>query len=176
MLVGITGSGKSTLLKYIITNLFTRSKILIYDSEHEHEPYTKNIRVFRPSETYSIEQFERMNQWIYETGNIIYCIENIDFFAKREKPLPFWFAKIVGLGRKRNIGLIMTTRRIADVHKTVCSQVKVWFLFRQFLPNDVYYLKQFIGEIAYKLKDLKQYHFIAYRIGEKPKVYMPINV
>ena len=174
MILGLTGAGKSTLLKWLLMKI--KKPIYIYDSEYEHRKFKENMVIIRPKQTYDIYEFEVWNKYIWRQGNLVYAIENIDFFAKSYKPLPFYFAKLVGLGRKKGIGLIMTTRRIADVHKTPCSQVKHWFLFKTFLPNDIKYLKQFIGDIANELANLDNHEFIYYRVGQKPKKYKPLKV
>jgi len=172
MIVGQTGTGKSNAFIYILNSFFANGyEVLIYDSEDEYS----NVKMpkYVPKDNLSLEEFDKVCRAVWRKGNIIFGIEAIDYLTNPKKPLSFYFKKLVGMGRKRGIGLVFTTRRIADVNKYVCSQVHKWLIYRQYLPNDIAYLKQFVGEIAEKTANLPNYYFIYYSNGEA-NVFKPL--
>ena len=174
--VGTRGSGKTTLLKYFLKRFTGQGyRVLIYDPEHEFEFEDPNIEVYKPSDPESIEEFDSVCRKVWARKRMILAVESIDFFAIPKTPLPKYFKRIVHWGRKRGVGLWMTSRRIADVHKSPCSQVHHWFVFYTFLPNDTSYLKKFIGPRAEECKELKEYHFLYWKRGQA-RIYPPIKV
>ena len=175
MISGINGMGKSTLFKYLIKLFDERGiRVLVYDSEHEHHKLnSRYITVYQPHSPADIIEFDKISRRVWELGDIMFAIESIDFYTSPFKPLSPYFKRCLHWGRRRGIGLMMTTRRIASVHKDVCALCNHYFLFHIYLPNDIKYLKQFIGDYAYQLKELKPYHFIYWSNGVA-REYEPI--
>lgn len=180
MIVGITGSGKSVLLRHLLKIYKEQGvKFVLYDSQHQHgdlasieNPEDKNV-VYQPEIVDSVEEFEKICSLVWKRRNVVLAIENLDFYSTPQKPQSPSFKKLIHLGRMKGIGLLMTTRRIADVHKSPCSQVKHWFIFRTFLPNDVKYLRQFVGKTADDAMTLDPYQFIYWSFG-KVQICQPI--
>lgn len=174
MIVGFTGSGKSYLLRYLINNFINQNvKVMVYDTEREKTFDDLPIENrYRPKGN-SIEEFDWFCADVLAHRNIVFAIESIDLFSPPFKPVPPNLWKLVHWGRKRGIGLIMTSRRIASVHKDPCSQCKHWFIFYTFLPNDVDYLRKFVGETADKAKQLKPWYFLYWTQGQA-QIYSPI--
>lgn len=167
-LVGVTGSGKSHLLRSIIRTFCAQNvRVMLYDSEAEHDDLEgfPGLTRYVPFDLDNLEEFEEICKTVWKGGNQVFAVENLDFYAPTMKPLPPVFKRLVGLGRKRGIGLVLTSRRIADVHKTPCSQCQHWFVFQTYLPGDVEYLTKFIGETALKAKDLRPWYFIHWERG-----------
>jgi len=176
MIVGVRGQGKTELMKWLIRKFAERGhRILIYDCEYEHEFEEENIEVYKPSDATNVEEFDRICKRVWNRGRMIFAIESIDFFTAPKKPLSPYFKLLVHWGRRKKIGLIMTTRRIADVHKSPCSQAHHWFCFYTFLPNDVKYMKEFIGDSALRCAELKDYEFLYWSRG-KVIIYPPIDI
>ena len=190
MIVGVTGSGKSTLLRHIL-KLYNDMGIyyVLYDSQHQHDDLAKSDMeldilkanpnanfIYQPEDVDNIDEFEKICKYVWTRKNAIFAVENLDFYATPQKSQPQTFKKIIHLGRQNsNIGVIMTTRRIADVHKSPCSQVSHWFIFRTFLPNDVKYLKEFVGDTALEAMTLEPYHFIYWTFGQV-QVCKPLEI
>lgn len=174
MIIGTRGSGKTELLKFLLRR-FKGYRVLIYDSEHEFEDDWEGFKVYKPYEPSSQTEFDRICGTVWEKGNYIMAVESIDFFVKPKQPLPPNFAKLVHWGRKRGIGLMLTSRRIASVHKDPCSQVHHWFIFYSFLPNDIRYLREFVGKIAEDCGSLKPYEFLYWSRGEATR-FKPIKL
>jgi hypothetical protein len=97
---------------------------------------------------------------------MILAVESVDFYATPQQPLTPNFKKIIHWGRNRGIGVIMTSRRIANVHKDCCALNRHWFLFHCYLPNDIKYIKGFIGKTANDLPKLQPYYFIHWSGGQ----------
>jgi len=175
MIVGVSDSGKTYLLRHLL-KVFEKQGVdfLVYDSERE-----KTFDDLKPKQRYkpkssSVDEFDYVCGKVYEARNLVFAIESIDLFSPPFKPVPPNLWKLVHWGRKRNIGLIMTSRRIASVHKDPCSQCKHWFIFFTFLPNDIDYMRKFVGETAKQAENLQPRYFI-YWTQNKSQVCSPIT-
>jgi len=167
-LVGVTGQGKSHLLKSLLRTFSAQGiKIMLYDDEAEHDDLEglPGLTRYVPFGIGNLEEFEEICRTVWRGGNQVFAIENIDFYAPVRKDLLPIFAHLVGRGRKRGIGLVLTSRRIQDVHKTPCSQCQHWFIFHTYLPGDIEYMVKFVGETALKAKDLRPWYFIHWERG-----------
>jgi len=156
MVIGQRGTGKSVLADYLLRQYVDAGhKEFVYDTVRDHPNFKQRVTPNNPS----LEDFEEWAKKLYEKGNIIVMVEEIDMLCTSSRIGPE-FKKLVSLGRHKNIGLILTARRIADVHKLPPSQTHHFFIFRMHLPNDVTYLRQFIGDAADQLPALEDYHFM----------------
>jgi DNA helicase HerA-like ATPase len=81
-------------------------------------------------------------------------------FRRTPQPLSGILGYIANMARHRNIGYILVTPRIQQLHGDVIAPCTKYFLFRMMFPRDQDYLSEFIGDIAYKLGTLPNYHFI----------------
>lgn len=152
---GKRGFGKTTLAQTLISGL---SRVAIWDPMGEYGgpnayiPYSGNA--------------EEFNEWMrvhWETGNICVMVDEADQVIAERKELPIYANKIINLGRHRNIGMIMITRRLANLNKSAVSQSADLFLFHHFLINDIKYLSGMIGDDAYKLKELEKFQYLHYK-------------
>lgn len=152
---GKRGFGKTTLAKTLISGL---SRVAIWDPMGEYGgPHAYIPRQGNASE---------FNEWVksyWNVGNICLMVDEADQVMAERKELPEFANKVVNLGRHRNIGMIMITRRLANLSKTAVSQSADLFLFHHFLINDIKYLEGMIGNDAYKLKDLAKYQYLHYK-------------
>lgn len=152
---GKRGFGKTTLAKTLISGL---SRVAIWDPMGEYGgpnayiPHTGNAGEF--------------NEWVkgyWNVGNVCLMVDESDQVMAERKELPVYANKVINLGRHRNIGLIMITRRLASLSKTAVSQCADLFLFHHFLINDIKYLEGMIGDDAHKLKNLAKYQYLHYK-------------
>ena len=177
MVVGVNDMGKTVLFKDLIKLYLNAGvKVLLYDSEHEKKYRDfehPNLKVYRPLEPANVEEFDSICEQVWTRTTMVLAIESVDFYAVSQMPMPPYLKKIIHWGRNRRIGVLMTSRRIANVHKDCCALNRHWFLFHTYLPNDVKYIKSFIGKIAEQLGDLKPHYFIHWS-GGKAELCNPI--
>lgn len=171
MIIGMRGCGKSTLFKHILNAYKSKGwNILVYDTLREHGEFKRYI----PQDIGDVEEFDKICERVMKEAPIIFGIEEIDLYASPQSISPK-LKQLIAIGRHYDIGLVMVTRRIADVHKLPCSQTHHWFIFKTYLPNDIVYLRQFVGDIVYKAIDLPPFHFI-YWSGGEAKICKPIKL
>lgn len=190
MIVGVTGSGKSNFLLWLLQQLkaITKFPLIIYDSQYQHAAHgevfqnisdlatsKEQVRIYQPRDYLSREEFDIVAQWCFNHKNCVFIIENVDFYAiPRQLQKVKGLQSIIGLGRMSGVGCIMTTRRIADVDKTPCSQCTGgWAIFYTYLTNDVEYMRKHIGDVADDAQKLKNYYWIYFKDG-KAKVMEPV--
>jgi len=168
MVIGQRGTGKSVLTDYLLRQYADSShKVFVYDTVRDH-PNFKRVTPENPS----LEDFEEWAEKLFKQGDLIVGIEEIDMLCSSSQIGPE-FKKLISLGRHKRIGLVMTARRIADAHKLAPSQTHHFFIFRMHLPNDVTYLRKFIGDDADKLSTLEDYHFMHWHQG-KAQICEPV--
>ena len=175
MVVGVNDMGKSVLFRYLIRiYLELGIEVLYYDSEKEGKLQpAPNLKIYTPEEPANVPEFDAVCAQVWERGNMVIAIESIDFYADYQKPMPPSLKKIIHWGRNRRIGVLMTSRRIANVHKDCCALNRHWFLFHCYLPNDIKYIRSFIGKPADQLPKLDPYYFIHWS-GGKSELCNPI--
>ena len=180
IIVGQRGSGKTQLAKHLAKQYLSKSiDIWIYDVNNEYLDleirYTiSSVHRYIPKDVGDIEEFEDFIWKAWRHKRIVVLIEEADLYANPHS-IPRAFKNLVARGRHRKIGMILITRRIASMHKYPCSQAKHFFIFRTILPNDIKYLKEFIGDKAEELPNLPDYHFLYWSHG-KAKIYSPIPI
>jgi DNA helicase HerA-like ATPase len=179
MVVGMRGTGKTVLAKHLTKQYIEKGiKVMIYDPNNEYGDLEEKhasfiVERYVPKETLSMEEF---NNFVIKAWDryIVVLLEEVDLYAPTHqisKP----FQRLISLGRHRHIGIIAVTRRIAEVHKLLCSQARNWFIFRTILPNDIDYMRKFVGDVVKNAPNLKDYHFIYWSHG-KAVMYNPIEV
>ncbi len=168
MVIGQRGTGKSVLADDLLGQYDNEGhKTFCYDTVRDHPNFKREV----PSDV-SLEDFDFWAEKIYKEGNMVALVEEIDMICTSSMIGP-WFKKLVSLGRHENIGLILTARRIADVHKLPPSQAHHFFIFRCHLPNDITYLRKFIGDDVDQLSSLEDYHFLHWFNG-KSQICEPV--
>jgi len=150
---GKRGYGKTTVAKTIISKL---KRVVIYDIMHEYS------NSYIP-QSGSIDEFNSFLKRYWETGNVFILVDEADQVMPEGRPLCEYANKIINLGRHRNIGMGMVTRRLARLSKTAFSQSQEIILFHHFMPNDINYLKEFITN-AEDLRFLQKYEYKVYKL------------
>jgi len=161
VVIGINDQGKSVLFYQLVkTYLEAGVNVLLYDSELEYTAWEHPcLRVHTPSSPGDRDEFDDVCGMVWDRRRMILAVESIDFYAETQKPLTPYFKKLIHWGRNRGIGLLLTARRPAGVHKDV-GTCQHWFLFHTYIPNDIKWLKEFVGAEAEKLITLEPYYFI----------------
>jgi len=175
MIIGVNDMGKSVLFRHLIKQyLDAGMNVLLYDSEKEYADFMHpNLKIYQPLEPANVEEFDDICGMVWERGHMIIAIESIDFYATPYQPMPKFLKKIIHWGRNKGIGVLMTSRRIANVHKDCCALNRHWFMFNTYLPNDIKYIKSFIGKPADQLASLDPHYFIHW-CGGKAELCNPI--
>lgn len=150
---GKRGYGKTTVAKTIISKL---QRVSIWDPMHE---YTNS---YIP-QSGSIDEFDSFLKRHWHTGNIFILVDEADQVMPEGRPLSLYANKIINLGRHRNIGMGMITRRLASLNKTAFSQSQEIILFHHFMPNDLRYLSEFITG-ADRLQYLQKFEYKTYQL------------
>ena len=184
-ITGIRGSGKSYFLDKLIK---TNNRFLVYDVMHEHKIddaiIINNLRdlqfhlhkghkriVYRPPEL-NEENFDWICEAVYRTGNRTFFVEE----SNRVMPnmqISKSASQLIDLGRHRNVGMVCVTRRIALLDKLPVSQSEHLIIFKTVLPNDIKYLKEFIGNVAEEAQVLRDHKFLYYSDG-KTVLHAPV--
>ena len=152
-IAGKRGYGKTTAAKELVQGL---SRIQIWDPMGEYDNSYTPV-------SGSIEEFNTFLKSIWIRGNCFVLVDEADQVMPELKPLCLYANKIVNLGRHRNIGMGMITRRIAVLNKNAFAQSSMLVLFHHFAPNDIRYLSEFIPT-AEELIKLQKYQYKVYQL------------
>ena len=155
-IAGMRGSGKTTLAKQILRSV--KGKVIVYDPMHE---YPKKIS-FHPRSD-SKHDFNAFMAACWKQGNVYVCVDEAEHYFPLKKVMLSSVFKVVNTGRHRNIGLLIITRRIAELNKTVFGLSNTGVFFQMFLPNDIKYLLEFFPD-AKKLVNIPKFKFEVFSI------------
>lgn len=152
---GKRGYGKTTLAKSLISGL---SRVAIWDPLGEYSHPNRYI-----PKTGTPEEFDMwVGRW-FNVGNVFLMVDEADFVMNVKKPLLPAAYKVVNIGRHRNVGMGMLTRRIAELNKTAFSQSEDIFLFKHSIKNDIDYLKEFIDGVE-EIRKFEKYQYKCFRM------------
>jgi len=111
------------------------------------------------------DDFDRFMGICWDRGNLFICIDEAERYMRVKRQLPEFATKVINTGRHRNIGMLVVTRRLAELNKTVFGLSDTAIMFQMFLPNDIRYIKEFYGEGAEELKGIGKYHYKVFSMG-----------
>ena len=158
-IAGMRGTGKTTLAKRIIAVLLQeKHTVIVYDPMQE---YPNPISYIPKSD--DKEDFDIFMKEIWNRGNIFVVVDEAERYMSTKQPLTKYTYKIVNTGRHRNIGLLVITRRIAELHKTVFGLSNTVILFLIYLPNDLKYISQFYDD-ADQLAQLDNFDYRVFSV------------
>jgi len=182
LIFGKRGSGKSYLAKKRIE---IEPRLVVFDTLGEYENgvifgrenyeqylefwrkvYRGRFRlIYRPIiPTIEIEQICEL---VYTLGNCCFLVEEIECYCSAQQ-ISDTFAKIVQLGRHKNITLIGISQRPYGINRLLTSQAKEIYIFNTNEPRDREYLRTLLGqEIEPKLDALKQYEYVHWQDGKE---------
>lgn len=182
--LGRRGSGKSYLARRI-QSAYPRKVIFDPLSEysdsdgiicHSFEEFSKavleteNEKKFTLVYQFDIEcedhssEFNQALRVLWHRGNVLIVCEEIQMLASAHY-LPMWLRNQLLTGRHRNNGLLFTTQRPGECHKTIISQSNHVFCGSLHERNDVDYVRAVLGDDAFKLADFPERHFLYFRPG-----------
>ncbi len=184
--------GKTTIAR-ILSRQFGRIMIVDPMSEysdtvltptaHDALVYMKHNKKFRISieDGLELENFIKL-AWCVE--DVCLHIEEIDLIANN-KSMPFPLENIIKRGRHRNISLIGTSRRPAEISRLFTSQSSDFYIFNTSEPRDISYIESYtsaaLKDTIQKLPALSFIHYCdagiqsGHIIGYTGIEYYPIN-
>ena len=155
VIAGQRGTGKTYLAKQLIAGL---QRVIIYDPVGEYDPRFAYV----PNGD-SVEEFEAFMEKCWNMGNIFIVVDEAERFLRNNgRILPFTY-KVINTGRHRNIGMLLITRRLAELHKTPFGLSHMVILFRLFLPNDIKYISEFLVH-AEEVRTLPDYKYKVFKV------------
>ncbi|MCP4609558.1 MAG: ATP-binding protein [Planctomycetes bacterium] len=134
------------------------------------------IRVFDPLGQYgefdnivprSSGQFVEVCREVWDQGNTFFVIEESELYLPN---IPLsgvddHIARLILQGRNRGIGIMAVTHSLSDFSKPFFKACKNVFIFTLFSPNDIKYLRGFMGPEADQIRNLPPYHFAHFSQG-----------
>ena len=172
IILGKRGSGKTTLTKSLIEGY--NKNIIIWDFIGEYKGAV--IKTFDSFCWYisqriidekriniilrlPIEDFDAVCGVIYIIGKMLFVIEEIDSVSSAFY-VPKGLGYLIRYGRHREVSMIATSRRPADVPRLLTSQANTLYCFRFIEPRDLDYLKQYANINIAELQGLNDYKYI----------------
>lgn len=187
--IGNKGRGKTT---YAVRLWAEAPRALAFDPQQEWSesyPHTEDLRVFvrycqqvenleffkavfRPGVGALLrKQFDRVAEAAWHLKRCTLAVDEIDrVCSATEMPEPL--DTIVQLGRKPEINLLWTTRRLAEVSMTMRSQTDEFVVFQFHEPSDLDAIRRRIGpDLAARIPTLPQFHAILWSSTEPPRYW-----
>lgn len=155
---------KNSPIEFEAKSLPELAKILMAIERHELKRFRVIFR-WPVSQEMEPEQLNKLFHLIYEFGDVSLVLEEIHHYMSREH-MPLWLKNLVLLGRHKNVGIIATSQRPAEVSKTFVSQCIHVFVGRMFEKNDVKYFLGSLGVTESQLRNLEKFHFLRFLNGE----------
>jgi hypothetical protein len=171
------GMGKTWLVKKLLNG---KPRLLVFDTMEEYNNRSWNqitgLAHFcrhwqsRPKANYQVSfrpvclspDFDAINKWVYDVGRLCYVIEELSFFTSANY-LPDSLSALVRCRRHREIDLIATAQRAADVSKQMIGLTSMAFIFKTTEPNSLDYLARWIpGNLVSALPGLGVGEFVCY--------------
>ncbi len=132
---------------------------------------TQNLNKFTLIFQFDIErenhsdEFNEALRVMYYRGSVLLCIEEVQNFASTHG-MQVWLKNALLTGRHRKLGLLFTTQRPGECHKTIISQSNHVFCGSLHEKNDVDYVRSVLGEKAFSLSKLPERQFYYFQPGK----------
>lgn len=155
VICGVKGTGKTEWLRWFISQL---PRPFVVDPMEE---FTEFENRYVP-QTDRPEELERVAKKLWDIGNVTLVVDEAELYLPNKLFVPPATFKIITRGRDRpthaGVGLVVCTRRIANLNKTVFGLSNHIIIFRHFGVNDIKYLGEFVPE-ADQLRTIHDYHW-----------------
>ena len=153
-IVGRKGSGKSSRLRELLRYC---PRFIGFDPMGEHTQVEKVNRFDSPAqlaqflkhsrkeETFAgayvpggelEEEIEEVARLVYARGQLCFACEEVPLYTQAGY-MPPLLGKLIRTGRHREIDIVWTAQRAAEVPKTLTALTDVWILFSQTEPRDL---------------------------------------
>lgn len=162
---GQSGAGKTNLERYLLPSY---ERVLVFDPDDEFIEYP-DISELKKGQSVNHARYlprsddpaelDDVARFVWNKGNTLLVVSEAEIYLPVHRGLLPWMFKLINRGRRRNIGCLVDTRRVANLNKTVFGLAEWVFIFRHFSPTDLKYLREFVPADVSKLRDLPDYHF-----------------
>jgi hypothetical protein len=177
--VGRKGSGKSTIFRRIVER---SPRLFVFDSCGEHSDWIPNTsRTLEGANRFlgwaSLQDlfagsfvpeddvegsFDQIALWIYEQGGMTLGVEEIPFLCDATH-VPPALDRIVRLGRHREVNMVYTGQRMAEIARRLTAATDVFVLFQHTEPRDVEAIADRCGaEIAQQVLELPMHGYLVW--------------
>jgi len=165
LFVGNNGSGKTTLMKYLLQSV-DRDYIFVLNcgGSKAWDIYKEQSKV--PA-SYELEYLDKFLLQILKNDKIKklhLVIDDADNYELRKSAI---FRSMYINSRRLAIGGMLAVRNLTSVPLTIYNASRYLFISVQKNNYIIQYIRGTIGDDAYKLRDLKQYEFMAYDMYNK---------
>jgi hypothetical protein len=188
-IAGRKGSGKSTLAREEI--LPRQKRLFVYDTMGEHrwipdsfEEQDKAVIYLMESFTYEsfmaryipesddeAQDFAEVASMAYDQGNMMFAIEEVVMLGCSPNYAPPKLARMIRLGRHRNLDLLYTTQRLEETPRLLTSQTDIFILFAHTEPRSLDRIQERCGpEIARKVAAFQGHEFLIFDVNQKKEV------
>jgi hypothetical protein len=177
--LGQSGSGKSS---WVQARLASLPRFILWDTLGEYVGFTvcesraelyKHITkrstglfqvIYNGTDENEEESMDWICQLVEQIENLCFIVEEVDQYAS-PGVIPAGLRSLLKRGRHRGISMVFVTRRPAEVNRLITAQSKRFVLFRVVEPNDLRYLRTFVGDHALTLPDLPELSFLDWQQG-----------
>lgn len=141
--------------------------VVIQDFENLEKYLEANIDsfkiVYQPLQPQ--DEFDYVASLVYSVGDCVFIVEELDNFCS---PYEFSldFANIIQRGRHVGVDFIGVSQRPMGINRTISAQCKEILTFQQSEPRDLTYLSTYIGKDVDKVRELGQYEYLHWRMGQ----------
>lgn len=178
-IVGRKGSGKSTALQEVTCS---QDRVVIFDVMAEHDSpnvfyslesclsyLNRHVRdvffhcALRPR-SQEEETLNALAGAVFRMGNVCFAVEEVPWFSTPTSQ-PEGLDLIARMGRHRQVDLVWTAQRMAEVSKRLTSATDVFVLFLMTEPRDLNALSDRCGpEVAGKVQHLGIHGRLVYNV------------
>lgn len=122
------------------------------------------------------EHFHNACEIVKRHKTITLVLDEIDQFDSPNYTDPSFFDLINYGAGHYEADIITTSRRPADISKTLRSQTQEWYIFRIQEPGDKDYLKKIHKDFPRLVESLPFYYYVFYNTMDAPEVRPPISI
>ena len=168
----MSGTGKTNFERSLLSSY---ERVLVFDPDDEYQDYPE-MRHLKKGQTASRVRYipdsddplelDEIAKFVWNQGNVLLVVSEAEIYLPVTQGLRPWMFKLINRGRRRNIGCMVDTRRVANLNKTVFGLAEWVFIFRHFAPNDIKYLREYVPGEVRKVQNLPDFHFWVFHRGK----------
>jgi hypothetical protein len=178
--VGLRGSGKSMALREIIA---CRPRLVVVDVMGEHgfgevvsdleEAFevldaVQRRQIFavtiQPARGDLADVVDQVCDYVFEIGHLTLALEEVPHYATASS-MPEGLEVLARMGRHRNVDLVYTGQRFAEIPRRLTATTDVFVLFGQREPSDLSALSDRVGrEVAGRVERLPLHGRVIYDV------------
>jgi intein/homing endonuclease len=156
-------SGKTTLLKFLVTQLSSQYKIVVFDLLGNLGELAKleNVAYYKTT----VGDTNKIDEVLYKVlkkGNMMIAMDEADRY-KYTKTM----SDYINLGRNYSCGFIVIAHRTADIHKDYLANARYIFVFRHRLPQDLEVITDWLDVDWEEVQNLADHEFLIFQDGVK---------